>query len=292
MRSFSKTKIVRRVRFGLQLMFPLLVSFLESIPDDWKLVESPQKMSMVASGINDNLWALDTNGKPYLMLNNTWKLMDLDSYKSLEVDDFGVWGVRKDGTILYRKGVTEQNPQGESWVNVDGTNIMKVSADSMNNVLAVRNDGRLLARAGVSDKMPTGTSWVDLGEQMIDASISDYGVWVINKTGTLKFAKKNTNDDLSRTRLNFKPLGWTEKMKSITAGHGGSLWGIAQSGLAIWRTGISFQQPAGANWRMVDGGTSSVSPGLYMVYRSLADGRIVQKQGMCILLSFVAPQRR
>lgn len=245
-------------------------------------MKSPHKISMVASGINDNLWALDTNGKPYLMLNNTWKLMDLDSYKSLEVDDFGVWGIRKDGTILYRKGVTEQNPQGESWINVDGTNIEKVSADSANNVLAVRTDGRLLARAGVSDKMPTGTSWVNLGERVMDATISDYGVWVINQTGTLKFAKKNINDDLSRTRLSFKPLGSTEKMKSVVAGHGGSLWGITQSGLTVWRTWISFQQPDGANWRMVDGNTGSVSPGLYKVYRSLADGRIIKKQGMFI----------
>ena len=106
-------------------------------------------MSMVASGVNDDIWALDSSGRPHAYVNMQWKQVQPGTYKSLAVDDRGVWGIRNDGMVTYRKGITGKNPMGESWMAVDGRNIRKIIVGSMNEVLAVRDDGALLTRLGM-----------------------------------------------------------------------------------------------------------------------------------------------
>lgn len=118
-------------------------------PTGWEFVKPIMKMSMVASGVNDNLWALDSTGRPHFYMNMEWKQVQPGTYKSLAVSDHGVWGVKTDGMISYRKGVTDQNPMGESWMTMDGINMRKIITGSMNEVLAIRDDGELLARLGV-----------------------------------------------------------------------------------------------------------------------------------------------
>ena len=136
---------------------------------------------------------------------------------------------------------------------------------------------------GVSVGSPTGTSWALLGKTVKDASIGSYGMWVIDNSGKLQFARTLPDADLSRSFLRWRDVDGD--LKAISAGFGGSLWGILKNGTVVKRENVNSGRPTGNRWMAHDGMTSSVSPGVYEVYRTLSDGTVVKRTGRYWTLS-------
>ena len=135
----------------------------------------------------------------------------------------------------------------------------------------------LIFPLGVSAGSPTGASWVSLGKAVKDASIGSYGIWVIDNSGILQFARTLPDADLSRSFLRWRDVDGD--LKAISAGFGGSLWGILKNGTVVKRENVNSGRPTGTRWMTHDGMTTSVSPGVYEVYRTLSDGTVVKRTG-------------
>ena len=234
-------------------------------------------MKMVSANNNDTLWALDFTGIPFLLTNTRWKYMGPERFMSLSVDEWGVWGIRIDGTLRYRQGVSHTHPEGLTWVTVDGNGIKKVVTGPMGSILAIDGNQKLLARSGITSYLPIGTSWEDTGKRARDVSFSNYGVWIINDFGKLQFADLNIGDDANYVALRWRNVN--TGVKSISAGHGGSLWGILVNGTVVQRQDVNSSSPVGTKWKVLGGHATSVSPGHLNVYRTLSNGVVVKKQG-------------
>ncbi|XP_065052551.1 uncharacterized protein LOC135681853 isoform X4 [Rhopilema esculentum] len=243
---------------------------------DWEHVSSIPKMKMVSANNNDTLWALDFTGIPFLLINTRWKYMGPERFMSLSVDEWGVWGIRIDGTLRYRQGVSHTHPEGLTWVTVDGNGIKKVVTGPMGSILAIDGNQKLLVRRGITSYLPIGTSWEDIGKRARDVSFSNFGVWIINDFGKLQFADLKIGDDANHAALRWRNVN--TGIKSISAGHGGSLWGILVNGTVVQRQNVNSSSPVGTKWKVLGGHTTSVSPGHLNVYRTLSNGVVVKKQ--------------
>ena len=233
---------------------------------------------LVSTNKNENVWALDTNGRPHVLVNGDWRLLSPQILTSLATGASGVWGVADNGQVLYRQGVTKQIPQGLSWANVDGSDIVKISIGPNDEILGIKRDGTLVWRSGITPKYPTGASWVDLGKRVMDASLGNYGMWIIDKSGNLQFGSGGF--DARSNSFNFVWSPVSGKLKKVIAGHGGSLWGVLVDGTLVKRRDVTSLQPTGTRWNVVDNfAVNDVSPGVLYVYRILSDGTLLKQSG-------------
>ena len=257
--------------------------FAATLPSDWEVVDSSKKMSTVAVSINDNVWALDKDGRAYFLLQDKWLPVGSEVYRSLAIGMVSVWAIQKTGYVFYRYGVTEQFPLGHSWIKVDSPlDLVKILISADNDVLAWCNDGSLFVRLGISDDYPFGREWHDTGLNVKDVAVSSYGVFIVNMDNSLSFA-----EIMSKNETSFVFSKWTqmsETLRNISSGHGSSLWGLQLDGTLLKRVGVKGTFPFGTSWEPVDGKTLSVSPGLYKVYRVLEDGEVVRRRGKQTLL--------
>ena len=144
-------------------------------------------------------------------------------------DDAGVWAVKNDGQIIFRKGVTATAPQGRLWVEV-GRAAGFTSVTSCSGVVWATNaSGRLFYRDGVTDQNPSGRKWVDMKAPPLEAVCMTRGniAWIIDGDGKMGF-----RCGVSRTQ----PMGknpWWEVTVSTTLSHSSlpfnSLWQVMTS---------------------------------------------------------------
>ncbi len=248
------------------------------IPDGWKQLKSPKKLLLVSASVKDDVWALDLKGRPYILSKDDWRPVSQNALKSLAVGMTGVWGVTENGKPLYRQGITSQNKQGLSWLNVDGMDFSKIVIGPMNEVIGIKRDGSLVWRFGVTTKSPSGTEWVDLKKQVLDASIGSYGIWVVDRSGILQFARASFNTDSKDVKLQWRSS--PGRFKKIRAGYGASLWAIFRDGKLLKRRDVNYNEPSGTTWQIADNfPANDISPGIYHVYRTLPDGTVVRRKG-------------
>ena len=217
-------------------------------------------------------------GVPLIWNGGEWQRVGNEVFKSITAAERGVWGVKSDGTIRYRQGVSKSNPSGLMWVVIDGANFAKVVIGPMNRIMAIKRDRNLMIRTGITRDFPIGAGWKKTEQIVQDASIGDYGIWIVNYFGILQFAPISMGDDLSTLVLRWRDV--SSKMKSVHAGHGSSLWSIRNNGSLVKRKGISMDNPIGDHWETSDGVTTSVSTSVHTVYRTVANSTVLYREGM------------
>ena len=84
------------------------------------------------------------------------------SIKQIAADENGVWAVKTDGQVLFRKGVTEQNPEGEVWQEVGHAAGFCFVACCNGIIWVLTISGKVFIREGVTVPCPSGTRWTEV----------------------------------------------------------------------------------------------------------------------------------
>lgn len=168
-------------------------------------------------------------------LGNVWMNMTkgtslVQKVKSVCADEDGVWAVKTDGQIIFRKGVSPTMPQGRVWVEVGrAAGFISVAARS-GVVWATNASGRLFYRDGVTEQNPSGRKWTEMKAPPLEAVCMTQGniAWIIDGEGKMGF-----RGGVSRGQ----PTGknpWWEVTVSTTLSHSSllpfnSLWQVMTS---------------------------------------------------------------
>ena len=246
--------------------------------NDWDLVLPHSRISVVAANKQDSLWALDGSGRPLVRRDAIWERVGNEVFKSISVGERGVWGIKIDGSIRYRQGMTKLRPEGTIWLVIDGDEFHKIILGPFNRIMGIKKNRELVIRTGISSDFPIGTGWKETGKIIKDASIGDYGVWVVNLMGVLQFAPLIVDDDLSEIVPQWTDV--SSDMSAVHVGHGGSLWGIQDNGTLVQREGVTMESPTGTKWKMFHGMTTSVTSSVNTVYRALGSGTVLRREGI------------
>lgn len=145
------------------------------------------------------------------------------------VDEAGVWAVKQDGQIIFRKGVTHSAPQGRTWVEVGRAAGFTNVAACAGVVWAINTSGRLFYRDGITVQTPSGRKWVEMKAPPLEAVCMTQGnvAWIIDGDGKMGFRCGVSNA---------QPTGknpWWEVTVSTTLSHSSlpfnSLWQVMTS---------------------------------------------------------------
>ena len=166
----------------------------------WELIKHQmQQISSSASG--DIVWGTYRQNayvrqgvKEFNRLGNVWINMTkgtslTQKIKCVCADEDGVWAVKIDGQIIFRKGVCSRAPQGRVWVEVGrAAGFMSVTACA-GVVWATNASGRLFYRDGVTEQNPSGRKWVEMKAPPLEAVCMTQGniAWIIDGEGKMGF---------------------------------------------------------------------------------------------------------
>ena len=93
--------------------------------------------------------------------------------------------IRPSNSIAFRTGVTFNNPQGNGWIDVDGS-FVQLEAGHQGRVYAVDPDNVLYYRSGICVNHPTGSSWKQVKSLLVDrVAVGDNSLFVIAKNGSV-----------------------------------------------------------------------------------------------------------
>ena len=165
----------------------------------WELIKRP--MNQVTSSPSGHIvWGLYRQnayirlGLGLSVVGETWKNITkttslAQKIKYVCADETGVWAVKTDGQIIFRKGVSESLPQGRVWVEVGRAASFTSVASCSRVVWAVNSTGRLFYREGVTAQKPSGNKWVDMkAPRMMVACITQGSMaWIIDQEGKMGF---------------------------------------------------------------------------------------------------------
>ena len=205
----------------------------------WELIKHPmQQVSSSSAGCA--VWGVYRQnayvriGLESSAVGNTWKNATKNTslaqkIKSVCADNIGVWAVKIDGQIIFRKGVTAVAPFGRVWVEVGrAAGFMSVTSCA-GVVWATNSSGRLFYRDGITGENPSGRKWVDMKAPPLEAVCMTQGniAWIIDGEGKMGF-----RCGVSRSQ----PTGknpWWEVTVSTTLAHSSlpfnSLWQVMTS---------------------------------------------------------------
>lgn len=205
----------------------------------WELIKHP--MQQVSSSPTGNVvWGVYRQnayirlGLELSVLGHIWKNTTKNSSLAQKIkwvcaDDTGVWAVKNDGQIIFRKGVTASTPTGRVWVEVGrAAGFTSVTACS-GVVWATNSSGRLFYRDGVTSQNPSGRKWVDMKAPPLEAVCITQGniAWIIDGEGKMGFRCGVSHN---------QPTGknpWWEVTVSTTLSHSSlpfnSLWQVMTS---------------------------------------------------------------
>ena len=145
--------------------------------------------------------------------NNTKGTPLAHKIKHLSVDENGVWVVTTDGRMLFRKDVSESNPEGKVWQEVSFSDGFSYVSCCRGIVWALTSAGKVFIREGITSWAPSGKKWVDVKTPRLSAvSITKAGVvWCINHDGSIGF-----RCGVSSSKPNGKGPWWEVKINALT----------------------------------------------------------------------------
>ena len=99
--------------------------------------------------------------------------------KHIAADENGVWAIKIDGQVLFRKGVTEGNPEGSVWQKVGHPAGFTHVACCNETIWAITSSGKVFIRDGITPTSPSGKKWIDIKtpKLMMVALTSNGVVW-------------------------------------------------------------------------------------------------------------------
>lgn len=109
--------------------------------------------------------------------------------KWVACDNSKVWAITTDNKVVFRKEVTEGQPEGKVWVEVETSNAFVQIACCNDTVWALDASGNVVVREGISPSNPSGKIWKYIKSPAFAAiSVVDTGiVWGIGLSNRLWF---------------------------------------------------------------------------------------------------------
>ncbi|KAH9513017.1 Tectonin beta-propeller repeat-containing protein 1 [Bulinus truncatus] len=192
--------------------------------------------------------------------------IQIDPVKT-ENDPIVMWAVGANGDVLYRQGVTTDNPLGVCWIHV-ATDLDKpfksISVGGRYRVWGIASDGSAWYRSGVSPKHPAGNVWLQVvppppvNHLLHQVSAGATSVWAVD-TGDNLWRRKNITSTF--------PEGteWehvASRVKRVSVGPKDQVWIVTDAnfckakhgpGVIYNRVGITDEKPSGSDWEVVIG---------------------------------------
>ncbi len=81
------------------------------------------------------------------------------SVAQISVGSNAAWGVKGDGTVSVRIGITNASPQGQEWITVDGEPMRHVSCSNQGHVWAIDKKDKIWYRKGANNEYALGQCW-------------------------------------------------------------------------------------------------------------------------------------
>lgn len=90
---------------------------------------------------------------------------------------------------FFREGITDDNPMGSIWENVDGI-LTQLDSGRKGIICGVSRHSNIYRRQDITELNPTGTKWQRLPGRLNYISCNDYGCWGKNKRNDVYFTTK------------------------------------------------------------------------------------------------------
>ena len=133
--------------------------------------------------------------------------------KHIAADENGVWAIKIDGQVLFRKGVTEGNPEGRVWQEVGHPAGFTHVACCNETIWAITSTGKVFIRDGITPAAPSGKKWIAVKapKLMMVALTSSGMVWGVDQEGQMGFCC-----GITRKRPQGKGPWWKVSISALT----------------------------------------------------------------------------
>ncbi|MCB9492693.1 MAG: hypothetical protein H6679_00285 [Epsilonproteobacteria bacterium] len=165
-----------------------------------------------------------------------------------------VWAIDTDNKVLFREGISQDDPIGTSWSEVTGLLASDISVGPDGKVWALdtTNGGgghQIYFREGITDNNPKGTSWAKIDGALVVIGTGQEGqLWGVNDGDTLFFREGITQDNPKGTSWKFV----NQNFKYVDAGANNSVWATGTFPGVVYRHwGNTTTQP-GSTWSPVE----------------------------------------
>jgi len=199
--------------------------------DDWEMVDG--SLSQVVVNNNDMVWGVNdatlsvyvregiTTEKP---MGTSWTQVTDGQLMFIAINDANqVYGVDKDGVVVYRVGITPSNPKGSQWIQIPGQTFKAIALDKnghlwgidqsgvMQGVSPADQAGKIYFREGITAENPTGTNWQVVEGTLKSLDVSNEGdIWGVDGSGRIFTREASATEPMGKS--------WVEvdgKLKSI-----------------------------------------------------------------------------
>ena len=212
----------------------------ESKGRDWEMI--PRSMEQITSSSSGKVvWGLH-HQNAYVRLGigmnpagSTWRNMTKGTtiahkIKHIAADENGVWAIKMDGQVLFRKGVTEGNPEGRVWQEVGYPAGFTHVACCNETIWAITSSGKVFIRYGITPTSPSGKKWIEVKapKLMMVALTSNGVVWGVDQESQMGF-----RCGITRKRPQGKGPWWEVSISALThpSSPYNSLWQVMSTEL-------------------------------------------------------------
>ena len=171
----------------------------ESKGRDWQMIQ--RSMEQITSSSSGKIvWGLH-HQNAYVRLGigmnpagSTWRNMTKGTtiahkIKHIAADEKGVWAIKVDGQVLFRKGVTEGSPEGRVWQEVGHPAGFTHVACCNETIWAITSSGKVFIRDGITPAAPSGKKWIDVkAPKLMMVTLTSNGVvWGVDQESQMGF---------------------------------------------------------------------------------------------------------
>ncbi|XP_025104985.1 lectin L6-like isoform X1 [Pomacea canaliculata] len=255
----------RRCNFGVQnrviemlIILCLLALTSSCCGQSWRKVEGSLKhVSIGRAGV----WGVNADDLIYYRegtyqapnaTGTKWTLVP-GHLKQLDVGRDIVVGVNSKNEILYRKDISDENPTGSDWVQLDGC-LKHVTVSPYGAIWGVNHYNFIYFRDGISPQNPAGTSWQMVDGKLTQISAGPSGVWGVNANDDIFYREGTYGGHVTMGS------GWTNVPGTLAYITSGSevVVGVNREKRILRRTEISEGSPTENQWLQLDGKLSMI----------------------------------
>ena len=207
----------------LTFMHILIIAQVQSEIDSWQAIHRGGTSAVIE--VNSKaLYSVSTTNSLSLMSDDSgFHTMDPAYVKDVAVnDDYGVWIVRKNDDIFYRKGVKPGNLKGDEWRQAPGA-LDGITTGQYGLVLGHTSGRKVYSRTGISANNHFGIDWeLHSVTGFVDESCGKLACFSINAQNTLFTTGKVDNTDSLKVQTGWIQL--SDNVSDVSAYGEKTLW--------------------------------------------------------------------
>lgn len=179
-------------------------------------------------------------------------------------DTLAVWAVTVQGRVMFRHGVTHNNPDGDGWIHVStpqGKEINHVSVGSTGLVWAITWDGKALVRVGVTRFKIAGCDWVSVASPLPDCPLLQISVgadvaWATCRDGSVWLRKGIKGSESGESEECATGNAWVKmvgELSVVSVGPNDQVWALNKDepNTLCYRDGITTTEAGGKIWKPI-----------------------------------------